>query len=206
MADDGMGRLVLVKDFVNTLDLEEETEALSGPAELAHWLSDRGLLATPAATPEEHALALATRETIRRLLLANNGEQARPEDLATLDRLAARALLTPRFSPEGVHLEPRAGGVTGALGRLLAIMAEAMAEGSWNRLKACSDHGCQWAFYDRSKNQSGHWCSMKVCGNRAKARQFREKRKNAGETGFPPGPLPQSGVGVVGKNQLKRPE
>jgi predicted RNA-binding Zn ribbon-like protein len=177
MAGDGIGRLALVRDFVNTLDLEEETETLSGPAELADWLSEHGLLAAPAATPEEHALALATRETIRRLLLANNGEESHPEDLATLDRLATRASLTPRFSAEGMRLEPRAGGVTGALGRLLAIVAEAMAEGNWNRLKACSDHGCQWAFYDRSKNHSAHWCSMKVCGNRAKARQFRMRGK-----------------------------
>src|SRR3989442_4951123 len=115
MADDGMGRLALVKDFVNTLDLEEGTEALSGPAELGHWPNERGLLAAPAASPEEHALALATRETVRRLLLANNGEQARPQDLATLDRLAAKALLNARFSLEGDRLEPRACDVTGEL-------------------------------------------------------------------------------------------
>jgi predicted RNA-binding Zn ribbon-like protein len=162
-------------------DLEEDREALGGPAELAEWLSERGLLAppesTPTATPEEHALALETRETIRRLLLANNGEPGQPDDLAALDRLAAEAALTPRFQTGGMRLEPMAGGVTGALGRLIAIMAEAMAEGNWSRLKACSDHGCQWAFYDRSKNHSAHWCSMKVCGNRAKARQFREKQR-----------------------------
>jgi predicted RNA-binding Zn ribbon-like protein len=176
MAGDGMGRLVLVKDFVNTLDLEEGREALSSPAELAGWLSERGLLSPAVATSEEHALAVSIRETIRRLLLVNNGEEGRPNDLATLDRLAAEASLTPHFSSEGVRLEPRAGGVTGALGRLLAIVAETMAERNWSRLKACSNHGCQWAFYDRSKNHSAHWCSMQVCGNRAKARQFREKK------------------------------
>jgi predicted RNA-binding Zn ribbon-like protein len=181
-----MGRLVLVRDFVNTLDLEEGTEALSAPAELAQWLGERGLLTAPLATQQELALALGMRETIRRLLLVNNGEGGRPEDLAALDRLAAKASLSPRFNAQGVRLEPRAGGVTGALGRLLAIMAEAMAAGNWKRLKACSDHGCQWAFYDRSKNHSAHWCSMKVCGNRAKARQFRERR--AGETGSPQPP------------------
>src|SRR2546423_2395148 len=118
MAGDGMGRLVLVKDFVNTLDLEEGREGLGGPAELAGWLSERGLLcpATSAVTAEEHALALSTRETIRRLLLVNNGEEGRQEDLATLDRLAAKASLTPRFSSAAVRLEPRSGGVSGALG------------------------------------------------------------------------------------------
>jgi predicted RNA-binding Zn ribbon-like protein len=58
---------------------------------------------------------------------------------------------------------------------VLAIVAEAMAEGTWSRLKACREHSCEWAFYDRSRNRSGVWCSMEGCGNRAKARAFRER-------------------------------
>jgi predicted RNA-binding Zn ribbon-like protein len=174
-------RLDLVKDFVNTLDLEEARDVVETPAELAAWLSDRGLLAERRVSAEHHARALDTREALRRLLLANNGEPAHTEDLAALDRLAAEAGVTARFRPGGMRLEPGAGGVIGALGRLVAIVAEAMAEGSWGRLKACSNHGCQWAFYDHSKNHSAHWCSMKVCGNRAKARQFRERRRVAGK-------------------------
>jgi predicted RNA-binding Zn ribbon-like protein len=173
------GRLDLVRDFVNTFDLEEDTDVVKTPAELAAWLSARGLLAEQRVSSQDHALALEVRETIRRLLLVNNGEPQHPEDLAALDRLAADAAVTARFRPGGMRLEPIAGGVIGALGQLVAIMAEAMVEGNWGRLKACSDHGCQWAFYDRSKNHSAHWCSMKVCGNRAKARQFRERRRVA---------------------------
>jgi predicted RNA-binding Zn ribbon-like protein len=67
--------------------------------------------------------------------------------------------------------------MAGSLGRLIAIMVEAMADGTWSRLKACSAETCQWLFYDTSKNRSGHWCSMRVCGNRAKARQFRARRR-----------------------------
>jgi predicted RNA-binding Zn ribbon-like protein len=33
-----------------------------------------------------------------------------------------------------------------------------------------------WVFYDRSRNRSRHWCSMGVCGNRAKTRTYRAKR------------------------------
>ena len=170
-------RLELVRDFVNTLDLEEKKDAVATPADLGSWLQVHGLLSETAVTADEHAAALAARETVRRLLLANNGEPADPADLAALDHLAMEAGLAPRFDLDGFRLEPRAGGVQGALGRLLAMVAEAMAEGTWSRLKACSDHGCQWAFLDRSKNRSGHWCSMRVCGNRAKARQFRERQR-----------------------------
>jgi predicted RNA-binding Zn ribbon-like protein len=60
--------------------------------------------------------------------------------------------------------------VAGALGVLLAITAVAMADGTWSRLKVCPGEHCGWAFYDGSRNRSGRWCSMAVCGGRSKAR------------------------------------
>jgi len=49
-------------------------------------------------------------------------------------------------------------------------------EGIWSRLKVCPNEACQWAFYDRSRNRSGRWCMMEVCGNRMKARSFRQRQ------------------------------
>jgi predicted RNA-binding Zn ribbon-like protein len=172
--------LSLIKDFVNTLEVDEDRDAVATPAEMSVWLRSHGLLSDEASiTGEDHGRALDFREALRRLLLANNGGAADPADLQELDRLAAEAVLTPRFHLDGVRLEPGAAGIAGALGRLVAMVADAMAEGSWHRLKVCGDSECQWAFYDRSKNRSGHWCAMRVCGNRAKARQFRERRRNS---------------------------
>jgi predicted RNA-binding Zn ribbon-like protein len=45
-----------------------------------------------------------------------------------------------------------------------------MLDGTWRRLKVCPGDHCGWAFYDHSRNQTGRWCSMSVCGGRAKAR------------------------------------
>ena len=73
-------RLELVRDFVNTLDLEEKKDAVATPADLGSWLQVHGLLSETAVTADEHAAALAARETVRRLLLANNGEPADPAD------------------------------------------------------------------------------------------------------------------------------
>jgi predicted RNA-binding Zn ribbon-like protein len=53
---------------------------------------------------------------------------------------------------------------------IVAIVGRAMIEGTWSRLKVCPGHDCGWAFYDNSRNLSGRWCSMAVCGGRAKAR------------------------------------
>jgi predicted RNA-binding Zn ribbon-like protein len=94
-----------------------------------------------------------------------------------LDRAATRAELRLRFRSDGTPaIEPGAAGVDGALGRLLAIVHDAVSQGHWTRLKACREHTCEWAFYDHTKNRSGAWCSMQSCGNRAKARAYRERR------------------------------
>ena len=54
-----------------------------------------------------------------------------------------------------------------------------MADGTWSRLKACRAGTCRWAFYDHTRNRSGVWCTMDVCGNRTKVRSFRERQDAA---------------------------
>ncbi len=170
------GELELVRVFVNTLEVDEAVDELSSPAALTSWLRAQGLLQGKAATRADLANARRLREALRVLLLANNGVSARKEAAVTLNRAARRAGLGVRFEPEGTaRVEPEARGVDGALGRLLAIVSAAMANGSWERLKACRAEDCRWAFYDRARNRSRHWCSMAVCGNRTKARTFRRR-------------------------------
>jgi predicted RNA-binding Zn ribbon-like protein len=45
------------------------------------------------------------------------------------------------------------------------------------RIRECGESTCRWLFLDRSKNQSRQWCSMKICGNRAKLQRFRARRR-----------------------------
>jgi predicted RNA-binding Zn ribbon-like protein len=175
----------VIQDFVNTFEVEDSRDELGSPDELGAWLADRRLLGvdrSESVTAADMSAAIELREALRRLLIANNGGHGSASDFAVLDGVALRAGLRPRFglAPAGVALEPAAGGVTAALGRLVALVAGAMNEGSWGRLKACAEDTCQWVFYDRTKNRSGHWCQMRVCGNRSKARQFRQRRRRAG--------------------------
>lgn len=170
------GELELVRAFVNTLDVEDGVDALDSPTALAAWLRGHGLLPGVAATRADLANARRLREALRGLLLANNGVSTRKEAALTLNQAARRAGLGVRFDPSGtVRLEPRAGGVDGALGRLLALVSASMAEGTWSRLKACRADDCRWAFYDHARNRSRHWCSMAVCGNRTKVRTYRSR-------------------------------
>ena len=77
-------------------------------------------------------------------------------------------------------IEPQAAGVAGALGRIVAVVYEAIANGTWERLKACEPDSCRWAFYDHSKNQSGRWCHSAICGNRERSRRAYHRRRTAG--------------------------
>jgi predicted RNA-binding Zn ribbon-like protein len=78
------------------------------------------------------------------------------------------------------ELSPGVGGLDGALARLFAIILTAQIDGTWPRLKACRNEVCRWAFYDASKNRSGHWCTMAICGSRRKTRAYRSRQREQG--------------------------
>jgi predicted RNA-binding Zn ribbon-like protein len=168
-----------IRVFVNTLDLETNEDKLADPAATAAWLSERGLL--PGDEPLSDAdarQARSMREALRKLLLAHNGAPIEPAAVEAVNAATKSAELVVRFDEHGeAALVPVRPGIDGALGRLLAIVFRSMAEGTWERLKACPAEDCEWAFYDWSKNRSGTWCDMDVCGNRAKARAYRQRRQ-----------------------------
>ena len=169
------GGLRLVQAFVNSVDAEHGPDLFDDAAGLGEWLDRRGLTADVG--PDDPAAAREVREALRALLHANNGAAPDPAAEAVLDRAARRAELEPAFG--AAALVPRAGGVDGGIGRVLAAAFAAMLEGSWRRLKACPREVCGWAFYDRSSNASATWCSMQVCGGRAKAGAYYRRRRAA---------------------------
>lgn len=176
------GELAVVRAFVNSNDIDEGTDDLSSPDDLDAWLRDQGLLEdAAAATAASLRGALAFREALRSLLVANNFEApVDPDAVATLNRVAERARPAVRIDADGRgRLEATAPGVDGALGRLLLIAYRAMEDGTWHRLKACRNDTCRWAFYDHSKNQSATWCTMAVCGSQMKARAYRRRKAGA---------------------------
>jgi predicted RNA-binding Zn ribbon-like protein len=173
--------LALLQAFVNTrfdLDDPDHRETFTDPGALADWLAARGLTAGRAhLTPDDVARAIAIREGLRALAFANNGHAL---DVGAVDRLrvASKGAMTEvRLGAEGPEfVAADAGGLGGALGVLLATAARAMIDGSWERFKACPGRDCGWVFFDHSRNGSSRWCSMKVCGDRAKSRAYYRRR------------------------------
>jgi predicted RNA-binding Zn ribbon-like protein len=173
--------LFLVQEFVNTIHFEPDgptEENLTGPEALRDWLAGHGLMeADEEVTEGDLRRALDVREGLRSLLLANNGLPLDDSQVERLDRASSRAGMRVHFCSEGPRLVPDAAGVDGAIARLMSVVAGAVTEGSWERLKACPRHDCFWAFYDHSKNRSGKWCSMETCGNVEKAKAYRQRRR-----------------------------
>jgi predicted RNA-binding Zn ribbon-like protein len=174
------GRLRILQAFVNTADRIISLDELSSPEDLQEWLTAWALLDEPELDEQDLARALAVREALRELLVANaERDRVPPEALERLNLAGVEGRLVVRFDRDGVgNLDASTPGVAGALGRLVAIAYTAMADGTWERLKACRSPECRWAFYDSSRNRSSAWCTMSVCGSRAKSRAYRRRRKD----------------------------
>lgn len=175
---DAPGLLAAVESLVNAEALEFGRDELDDPAAIAGWLVRQGLVdAPPTLVPADVARLHAVRDVLRTLLAANNDPEAHADPAVVNDVLAGLPLVVavgeggPRLAPAGRDPLSR------ALGRLLAAVVEAVASGEWVRMKACRLPECRWAYYDRSRNRSRAWCSMETCGNRAKARAFRQRAR-----------------------------
>jgi len=166
----------LIMDFVNTLDIDAGTDALDSPVALRRWIEQR--LGTRLRSLDEDAwrTMVETRESLREVLASHTGAELNRNALRQLNRAGERAEIRPHWDDTGrATFDPHEAGVNGALGRIFSAVVAAQSDGTWDRLKVCPAEDCRYAFYDHSKNRSGRWCSMRVCGNRAKTRTYRQR-------------------------------
>src|SRR5215207_2071323 len=175
------GELALVQAFINTrwdLTAEGLGETLVNPAALHDWLEARGLVGErDRLDPRDLDRALAIREGLRALAFANNQHQLNVGAIDAMRQASQGAATQIRIEPHGPRFVPDADTPIGAaIGAIFAITARAMIDGTWQRFKACPGRHCGWAFYDHSRNQSARWCSMKVCGDREKARAYYQRK------------------------------
>ena len=174
------GDLELLRAFLSLHDHASGTTASFEPsaASLAWFLRTNGLLpGTAEIDGVDSEWVFSVREALIAKVRENMGEPPDPTVAERLNTCAVETGLRPRFDEP--RLDPTAGGVRGAAGVLLGIAFMAALDGSWQRLHFCADPECLTVFYDRSKNHSAKWCSMKRCGNRNKVRTFRERHAAA---------------------------
>ena len=171
------GGLFLVQDFVNAHFAEEpETGRERAPEPIVRWLRAFRLLPPNQRLRDDDVRQLLTlRRGLIALLEANDGHAVDARAVDALNTVASKAALAVRFEGGTPALAPLGSGADAIAARLLAAVQAAFADGTWQRLKVCGASDCRWAFFDTSKNRGGAWCSMAGCGNRAKARAFRQR-------------------------------
>jgi predicted RNA-binding Zn ribbon-like protein len=102
-------------------------------------------------------------------------------DLAVIGEAVALAAEVSELVPrDGGRVLPDGGSARSAglrlpLNRVALGAAEVLASGDVAHVGQCAGHGCGWLFFDPSHRR--HWCIMAICGNRAKARAFSERRR-----------------------------
>lgn len=166
----------LIKDFVNTYEVEGGTDSLATNAAMTEWFRERDLMSGTTAIDDAAAAKIRdVREALRRVLGGHNDEPVPRAAVDVLNEAAESSRLCVKFTPEGSVLACTSTGADAAISGLIAAVHMAMTDDSWQRLKACRRHDCRWIFYDHSRNQSKTWCSMEVCGNRTKAETYRQR-------------------------------
>ncbi|HVZ82426.1 MAG TPA: ABATE domain-containing protein [Terracidiphilus sp.] len=187
----GMDALFLadhpVLDMLNTVAVVEEAlvDFWQTDADVLRWLEKQGMAAPAQGRWPGGALAASARR-LRDLARELVTHRKAKKSLQGVDALNA-------FLAKGSsHLE-----LSGAVGRslkverryaadtpegLLAPLAESvahlLAEGDFNLVRRCEGEGCVLWFYDRTKAHRRRWCSMGICGNRAKVAAFRQRQQS----------------------------
>ena len=166
-------------DLVNT--------SLRSPADLQRWLRATRLLSgggeVPAEVLEE---ALGLREAIDAgVIAAVAGERPDPAAIRVIDDWLVHAGSRPQLALDGdgrARLGERAPADSPrrALG-MVALDAATMLGRPEEaaRVRVCASETCSTRFYDRSPGGRRRWCSMRTCGNEAKARRHRARGRAA---------------------------
>jgi predicted RNA-binding Zn ribbon-like protein len=188
-------------DFANTLDNrgdpEREEERLRSYSDLVAFLHQseaipdalaRKLNARAAREPRAAAALLTRarelREALNRVFAAIAlGESPAPKDLDRVNEEIATAAKHSRLQPAGTSFAWTWSGDADALERalwpILRGAAELLTSEQLSRVRVCEAITCRWVFLDTSRNRTRRWCDMKLCGNRAKARRFYERQRDA---------------------------
>lgn len=189
----------LCLDLANTVDnrpTSEPRELLNDYFDLISWAAQAGAVSSDQAArlraaaqrhPGEARRALERARVLREALFSifARAAEKRPlteGDLTELSRAVKDALSQLRLATSGRRVEwqwapGQATALDSVLWRAARSGAALLTSPDLERVRRCAGKGCAWLFIDRSRNRTRRWCDMTVCGNRAKAKRFRQKAR-----------------------------
>jgi predicted RNA-binding Zn ribbon-like protein len=174
-------------DMLNTLAVVDAmpVEFWRTDADVLRWLEYQGLLAArPHIRWAEGALAATARrlrETVRELVVRRKVRRS-PLGVEALNALLAKGASRLELCGDGgkhLHVERRYAADTpeALLAPLAESAAQLLAETDFSLVRRCEGQDCMLWFYDRTKAHRRRWCSMGLCGNRAKVAAFRQRQQ-----------------------------
>jgi predicted RNA-binding Zn ribbon-like protein len=195
------GRLAL--DFANlTIGDAASDGSEEGFAVFIEFLAEVGMIpaeAKPAllslwtTEPDEAAgfllKAISLQSTLRNVFEARiSGAEILPEWIEAINEILAHTEGYDRLEPNAqqsdgqpewrIALHARAQGLEWLLTAIARTAAELIAEGRGAPIRKCANPNCGLFFYDDSRTGRRRWCSMAVCGNRAKVSTHYRREKN----------------------------
>ena len=189
-------------DFLNSIATPVDTPVdwLDSGDGLLRWLAQARLVpadaldelkarAMPGELDEVAEQARALREWFRSFVRKHIGRSLPSKalhELEPLNRLLERDEAFSRISRHrqkgGDRLELQVTRRWRSPESLLLPIGEALAkfvcEEDFANVKACEGHSCTLMFADHSRRGARRWCSMAICGNRAKQAAHRSRLKN----------------------------
>ncbi|MFF4869613.1 CGNR zinc finger domain-containing protein [Streptomyces sp. NPDC090109] len=164
-------------DLLNTRWVEEgaRRDLLTDVEGLAVWLTANDLEGRFAADAATLRRTLAARDALAALVDRPGDPDATARVDAVLGHGRIRATLTAEGPGEEAEFADPAWGPGWTAARAhLDLLRTAP-----DRIRACAHEACILHFFDTSRNGTRRWCSMAVCGNRAKASRHHARAKEA---------------------------
>jgi predicted RNA-binding Zn ribbon-like protein len=187
-------------DFLNTLatPVDEQVDWIDDGDGLLAWLEQAGLVpakalkdlkrqAMPGEIDSVAAQARNLREWFRGFIKARPGRKLGADDLRELEPL--NRLLDRDEQFDQIVAEGAGGASDLRLSRLRrwrspeslllpigAEIARFVCSDDFQYAKACEGSTCTLLFVDRTRGRGRRWCSMAICGNRAKQAAHRQRR------------------------------
>jgi len=169
----------LALDFVGTLRARRDPqprEMFDSASALDAWFVESGVLTDdPGARQRDVADAVELREAIYSVAAARlAGDSVPAASVAVLNRWSASSPV--RLTLEGDAVRRR-GAIAEGLATVARNAVELFGGDEAALLRECGRPGCTQVYVDRSRGGRREWCSMRTCGNRVKASQFRARHR-----------------------------
>ncbi len=175
----------LALDYANTIVMRngERFDLLEKSDDLQEWLKQAGMLISGTIDETIFKTAISLRSAIRNSIHSVTDKiPFASEDIKIINTALKnkdhQTVLAIKDKTLYLEQETKAKTPLSALAEIALQAAEILTDGTHERIKSCSNEECILMFHDTSKSGRRRWCSMEICGNRAKASKHYHTHKS----------------------------